>query len=58
MTPGDPSLVFLHDRSVLAVVVSVGPDYIGCPELWDCDARLLDPDAVASWLTSVTPSDG
>jgi hypothetical protein len=42
MTPGQPTLVFIRDREVLASVRCLLPGYVRCEEVWEGDVELLD----------------
>ena len=54
MTPGDPTIVILDGRDVLYVVQLIGETHVRCTTLWDTDARLNQPTAVAAWLRRAT----
>ena len=50
MTPGDPTIVILHDRTVLLMISCVQPDFIRLSAFSEGDARLSDPAMLQRWL--------
>ena len=51
MTPGDPTIVLLEDRRVLAAITCKSFRYVCCPGQWDLDAHVTDPRRLRAWLT-------